>query len=70
MERAEAKASGRSTCGIEAKLRRANAVVENIAPVVGRQQTIKSLWADAHPAWERKASEAKDLERQLALLSA
>ena len=67
-ERAEAKADGASTSGIETKIRSVNAVVENLAPVVGRQQTIKSLWAEATPAWKNKVSEIKEIERQLALL--
>jgi len=68
--RAEAKARGASTSGIDTKIRNANAVVENIAPVVGRQQTIKSLWAEATPAWKKKNAEVKELERQLKLMLA
>jgi hypothetical protein len=67
-ERAEARAAGASTSGIEARIRSVNAVVENLAPVVGRQQTIKSLWAEATPAWKKKASEVKELQRQLTLM--
>ena len=67
-ERAEATAAGESTRGVEAKIRAVSAVVENLAPVVGRQQTIKSLWAEATPAWKKKVSEIKELEQQLKLL--
>ena len=66
-ERTEAKAAGASTRRIEAKIRSVTAVAENLAPVVGRQQTIKSLWAEATPAWKNKASEIRELERQLKL---
>ena len=67
-ERAEAKAAGASTSRIEAKIRSVSAVVDNLAPVVGRQQTIKYLWAEATSVWKNKVSEIKELERQLKLV--
>ena len=68
-ERAEARAAGRAdTAGIEARMRGVRAVVENLAPVVGRQQTIKSLWAEATPAWKKTVAEIKELERRLKLM--
>ena len=68
-ERAEARAAGRAdTAGIEARIRGVRAVVENLAPVVGRQQTIKSLWAEATPAWKKTVAEIKELERRLKLM--
>ena len=53
-ERAEARAAGASTSRIESEIRCVNAVLENLAPVVERQQTIKKLWAEPTPAWNRK----------------
>jgi len=71
--RAEAASSRPGTgstvlCDIDAKIRNAQAVVQNLAPVVGRQQTIKYLWAEPAPAWKKKKAEAKELEQRLKLM--
>ena len=65
---AEAKATGANTAELAAKLKIAAAQAEVQGAIVGRQQTIASLWTLPTPAYVRKQGEVKELEAQLTLL--
>jgi len=64
----EGRASGARTADLEERLKTAAAQVENLGGIVGRQQTIATLWTEPTPAYARKAGEAKELEAHLTLM--
>eukprot|EP00605_Chrysophyceae_sp_TOSAG23-4_P001683 GSChrysophyteH1.ASY1.ANO1.1849.1 assembled CDS len=63
----EARARRENTSQLEQKLRRWRSQAENLRAIVGRQQTIKSLWTPPAPIFKRKEAEVKELERQMLL---
>jgi hypothetical protein len=63
----EARARRENTSQLEQKLRRWRSQAENLRAIVGRQQTIKSLWTPPAPIFKRREAEVKELERQMLL---
>lgn len=64
---AEKRSGGASTTSLEQKLRSSSAQAEVFQAIVGRQQTIKALWALPTPGFKRKAAEVKELEGRVML---
>ena len=62
---AETRSRGGSATSLEQKLRTCRPQAENLLAIVGRQQTIKTLWAQPTPAYRRKSAEVKGLEGRM-----
>lgn len=68
VELVEAKASGRPTAEVAARLEAAIAAHANLDEIVERQKTIKALWVPASPAFKRTEAQVATLAAQMAML--
>ena len=67
IEIAEARGSGLNISSLKLQLRAYQAQKDSVEPVVERQKTIKRLWAEPKPWFQRKMAEVKRLEGLLML---